>query len=358
MGLLRFIVRRVLFSVLIIVAEIVFIFVLTSLASSDPALIWAGPDSTSQQVAIIAAQYHLNAPLYVQLYYYLVSFFSGNWGVSPTYQQPVISLIETYFPVTLELAILAFLVKVLLEVALGIVSAMRPNGIVDNAIKVFYTTVRSAPPFLIAIGLLLAFSYWPRFSFGVSLLPSSNSIDPLLNVPIFKAYNPFTGQSSPFWLVDNMPIVNALFVGDWPAFISALQHAVLPVTALVLFGFGGLVRVVKVSMLEVLDQDYIRTARSKGLKERAVILGHALRNSLLPAFTLMGLTFAGLATGSLVVEYIFGYYGLGYYLGQSLFTFDTPSLIAGTVLITIIIVIANLVTDISYGFLDPRTAQA
>lgn len=357
MGLIRFVARRILFSVLIIVAEIVFIFLLTSLASSDPALIWAGPDSTSQQVAIIAARYHLDAPLYIQLYYYLVSFFSGNWGVSPTYQQPVISLIETYFPVTFELAVLAFIVKVLLEVGLGIVSAMRPNGLVDNTIKVFYTTVRSAPPFLIAIGLLLVFSYWPKFNFGITIFPSSNSINPLLNVPQFVLYNPFTGKSSPIWLLDNMPILNALLVGDWPAFASAVQHAILPIVALVLFGFGALVRVVKVSMLEVLDQDYIRTARSKGLKERSVILIHALRNSLLPAFTLVGLTFAGLATGSLVVEYIFGYYGLGYYIGQSLFTFDTPSLIAATVLVTIIIVVANLMTDVSYGFLDPRTAQ-
>ena len=358
MGLASYIGRRLLFSILVIVAEIVFIFLLTSLASSNPALIWAGPDSTKAQVAIVAARYHLNAPVYIQLYYYLINFFTGNWGVSPTYNQPVVSLIQEYLPVTLELAVLAFVVKIVLEVALGIVSAMRPNGIVDNTIKIFYTTVRSAPPFLLAVGLLLVFSFWPYFDFGVRLFPSSNAINPLLNVPTFKIYDPFTGKSSGFWLIDNMPLLNAFLVGDWAAFISALQHAILPVTALVLFGFGGIVRLVKVSMLEVLDQDFVRTARSKGLKERVVILRHALRNSLLPAFTLIGLTFAGLATGSLVVEYIFGYYGLGYYLGQSLITFDTPSLIAGTVLITIIIVIANLVTDISYGFLDPRTATS
>ncbi len=351
MGLVRYIGRRLLFSLIVIVAEIIFIYVLTSIASPDPAVIWAGRDATKDQVAQIAVQYHLNDPLPVQIYYYLVNFFSGNWGISPQYQQPVISLIEIYLPVTIELAVLAFVFKVFVEVTLGIVSAMRPNGKIDDAIKIFYTAVRSAPPFLLALGLLIV------FAFTLNWLPSSQPINPLLTVPQSKLYNPFTGQASGFWLIDNMPILNALLVGDWPAFVSSIEHAILPVAALVLIGFGGIIRLVKVSMLEVLDQDFVRTARGKGLKERTVILRHALRNSLLPAFTLMGLTFAGLVTGSLVVETIFDYAGLGWYLGFSLLDFDTPSLIAGTVLVTIAIVVLNLITDIGYGFLDPRTVS-
>jgi peptide/nickel transport system permease protein len=349
MGLAWYIGRRLLFSLIVIIAEIIFIYVLISIASPDPAIIWAGRDATNDQIAAIAAQYHLNDPVYVQLYYYLISFFSGNWGTSPNSHQPVVQLISYYLPVTLELAFLAFIIKIGSEVILGIISAMRPNGKIDNAIKIFYTTVRSAPPFLLALGLLIIFSYQLHW------LPATQEYNPLLNIPQFKFYDPFNGKFYPFWLIDNMPIANALLVGDWPAFVSTVEHAVLPVAALVLIGYGGVVRLVKVSMLEVLDQDFVRTARGKGLKETVVIFRHALRNSLLPAFTLMGLVFAGLVTGSLVVETIFDYNGIGFYLAQSLFSFDTPSLIAGTVLITLAIVLVNLATDIGYGFLDPRT---
>ena len=351
MGLATFVARRILFSIFVIVGELLIIFYLTNIAAPNPAVIWAGPESTQAQVALVAQTYHLYSPWYVQFYYYLINVFTGNWGTSPLYQQPVISLIEQYLPVTLELTILAFFVKIVLEVVLGVVSAMRPNGVVDSAIKVTYTTVRSAPPFLVALGLLLLFAY------GTHTFPSSQPIDPILGatVPKFQIYNPFAGQVTGFWLIDNMPMLNALLVGDFPAFFSAVSHAVLPVATLVLFGFGGVVRLVKVSMLEVLDQDYVRTARAKGLRERAVIFRHALRNSLLPAFTLMGVIFAGLVAGSLVVEEVFGYYGLGYYVAQSLFTFDTPSLIGTLILITVVIILSNLVVDIGYGFLDPRT---
>lgn len=351
MGLATFIAKRILFSFFVIIGELLIIFYLTNIAAPNPAVIWAGPESTMAQVALVVQAYHLNSPWYVQFYYYIINVFTGNWGTSPLYQQPVISLIEQYLPVTLELTIITFVIKVALETVLGVVSAMRPNGLADNIIRITYTTVRSAPPFLVALGLLLVFAY------GTHTFPSSQPINPILGstAPKFQFYNPIAGKVTGFWLVDNMPILNALLVGDWPAFSSAVSHAVLPVATLVLFGFGGIVRLVKVSMLEVLDQDYIRTARAKGLRERAVIVRHALRNSLLPAFTLMGVVFAGLVAGSLVVETVFSYYGLGYYVAQSLLTFDTPSLIGTLILITVVIILSNLVVDIGYGFLDPRT---
>jgi peptide/nickel transport system permease protein len=351
LGLATFIARRVLFSFFVIIGELLIIFYLTNIAAPNPALIWAGPESTKAQVALVVQIYHLNSPWYVQFYYYLRNVLSGNWGISPLYQQPVISLIEEYLPVTLELTIIAFFIKIGLETILGVVSAMRPNGVVDNAIKVAYTTARSAPPFLVALALLLVFSYWTH------LLPSSQPINPILgaSVPKFQFFNPIAGKVTGFWLFDNMPILNALLVGDWPAFYSAVSHVVLPVVTLVIFGFGGIVRLVKVSMLDVLDQDYVRTARAKGLRERVVIFRHALRNSLLPAFTLMGVVFATLVAGTLVVETVFSYYGLGYYVAQSLIDSDTPSLIGALILITVVIILSNLIVDIGYGFLDPRT---
>ncbi|MEM3671232.1 MAG: ABC transporter permease [Thermoprotei archaeon] len=345
--------KRVIFSFFVILGELAILFFLTNVAAPNPALVWAGPEATAAQIQVVTQLYHLNSPWYVQLGYYLRNFFTGNWGTSPLYQQPVIQLIEEYLPVTLELAIIAFAFKLVLEVVLGVATAVRPNGLLDNCVRVFYTVVRSAPPFLIALGVLLVFSY------RLNVLPSSQPMNPLLAVSVkpFKLYDPFTHGYVGFWLIDNMPILNSLLVGNWAAFSSAVAHAVLPVAVLVLFGFGGIVRLVKTSMLETLETDFVRTARSKGLRERTVIFRHALRNSLLPAVTLLGVVFAGLVTGSLVVETVFDYYGLGYYLGQSLLTFDTPSLVGATIVVTVIIVASNLVTDISYGLLDPRTRQ-
>ncbi|MHB1909451.1 MAG: ABC transporter permease [Nitrososphaerales archaeon] len=351
MGFLTYVGKRAVFSFVVIVGELALVFFLTNIVTPNPALIWAGPDASADQIAFMVQLYHLNSPWYVQLWYFLSNFFSGSWGTSPLYNQPVISIIEQLFPVTLELAIFAFILKVVSEVILGVISAMRAGGVVDNATRVFYTVIRSFPPFLLALGLLLLFAY------SLNVLPSSQPLSPALSLtmPAFKFYNPLTNSYTGFWLIDNMPILNALLVGDMPAFQSAVSHAILPVIALTLFGYGGIIRLVKTSMLEVLDMDFVRTAKSKGLSQRLVIFRHALRNSLLPAFTLLGLTFAQLVTGSLVVETIFEYYGLGYYIGQSLVRFDTPSLIGATALVTIIIVIANFVTDVGYGILDPRT---
>ncbi|BDB99142.1 ABC transporter permease [Saccharolobus caldissimus] len=348
----RFILKRIIEAFLVILGELIIIFYLANIAAPNPATIWAGPEASPQQIQIVTQLYHLNQPWYVQLYYYLGNFFTGNWGISPLYQTPVISLIEEYLPVTLELAIIALILKVIIEIPLGVISALRPNGVLDNTIRITYTVTRSAPPFIVALLLLLGFAYY------FHLLPSSYYMNPVLYLHEPKFYILLFGHKYYIWLIDNMPILNSLLVGDFPALISSIKHVILPSLALMLFGFGGIVRLTRNTMIEVLNMDYIKTARVKGLKERLVVIRHALRNSLLPTITIISIIFSGLMQGSLVVETIFNYYGIGYLIAESLLNLDTPTLIASTVIVTIIVVVSNLIADISYAILDPRVRES
>ncbi|ACP46772.1 binding-protein-dependent transport systems inner membrane component [Sulfolobus islandicus Y.G.57.14] len=348
----KFLIKRAIEAFLVIMAELIIVFYLANIAAPNPASVWAGPEASPEQIQLVTELYHLNQPWYIQLYYYLGNFFTGKWGISPLYQTPVISLIEEYLPVTIELAIIALILKIILEISLGILSALKPNGLLDNSIRVVYTITRSAPPFIVALLLLLILSYY------FHVFPSSYYMNPILALHESKFYIQIGGHKYYFWFIDNMPILNSLLVGDIPAFVSALDHSILPALALTLFGFGGIVRLTRNSMLEVLNTDYIKTARAKGLKERIVITRHALRNALLSSITLISVIFAGLMQGSLVVETIFNYYGIGYLVAESLLNLDTPTLIAATVVITIVVVISNLVADISYALLDPRIREA
>lgn len=348
----RFVVKRAAESFSVILAALVLVFYLANVAAPNPASVWAGPDASPEQIQVVTELYHLDSPWYVQLYYYLGNFFTGKWGISPLYQTPVISLIEEYLPVTLELAVIALVLKLLLEIPLGVISSLRPGGKTDNGIRLVYTVTRSFPPFMVALVLLLALSYY------LHLLPSAYYVSPTLALREPQFAFDIGGHIYHVWLIDNMPILNALLVGDYGAFLSALVHVILPALALALFGFGGIVRLIRNSMLDVLNSDFVKTARAKGLRERVVIVRHALRNSLLPTITIASIIFAGLMQGSLVVETIFNYYGIGYLVAQSLLNFDTPTLIASTVIVTVIVVLSNLVADILYTVADPRVRES
>ncbi|TRM87235.1 ABC transporter permease, partial [Sulfolobus sp. A20-N-G8] len=207
--------KRIIEAFFVILGELLIVFYLANVAAPNPASVWAGPEASPAQIQIITELYHLNQPWYVQLYYYILNFFTGKWGISPLYQTPVITLIEEYLPVTLELAIIALILKILIEVPLGVISAIRANGYLDNAIRIIYTILRSAPPFMIALALLLAFAYY------VHLFPPSYYMNPILSVHEPKFYVSIGGHKYYIWLIDNMPILNSLLVGDIPAFVSS-----------------------------------------------------------------------------------------------------------------------------------------
>jgi len=307
-------------------------FIISFVTVPDPVRAWTGPRATAGAIAALTARYHLNAPVYTQYYYYMVNIFSGNWGTVPSSGRPVLFDLEHYFPATAELALVAIVVAIVVGIPLGVVAAMYQGRTADHAIRLFYLGAYSSPPFFVALGVILIFGY------VLKVFPTSGQLSQGLT---FDAN------------ITGLVLVDSFLKGNFPIFLNALDHIVLPATALSLIYFGIVTRVTRASLLEVFQKDFIRASYAKGLR-RTVIFRHALRNSLIPTVTVLGLLLAGLFGGSVVVETIFNWPGIGLYAYQSIQSFDFPSVMGVTLLLTICVVLANLVADILYAVLDPR----
>ncbi len=326
-------VRRAVYSVLLVIGAVILVFLLTHLVAPNPAALWAGPRAPPSVVQAVVAEYHLDAPVHIQLYYYLQEIFTFNFGISPFFKQPVANLVLTYFPRTLELCFFAMVITVLLGVLTGAYGAAHQDRKGDYAVRGIYLVSWSMPPFLVALLLQLVFAYqW-------NLLPSSLLADPTLTTP--KA-------------VTGLPLIDSLIAGDYVFFSSALVHLILPAVALALISFGLITRITRSSMLESLRADYVRTAIMKGIGTRRAVYVHALKNSLLPVITVIALTFSYVIAGAVVVEEIFSYEGMGYLITQSVYNYDYPTLIGSTIVVVVAVVVINFAADLLYAVVDPR----
>jgi len=332
-GLASYLIRRAIYSVILVFGAVFLTFILTHIIAPDPAAAWAGPHASQIELQGIEREYHLNQPVYVQLLYYVEDAFTFNFGISPAFKQPVSTLILTYYPRTLVLDFLAIALTIVLGVFSGAFSAANQDRPKDHLVRAIYMVSWGAPPFLVALILQFVFSYhWGIF-------PSTQMADPSLGVP-----RTVTGIIS----------LDALITGDYTFFFSWVEHAILPVIALALISFGIVTRIMRSSMLTTLRTDYIRTARMKGIGDTRAIYRHALKNSLIPVITIISLVFAYLIAGSIIIEQIFGYEGMGYLITQSVYLFDYPTLIGCTIVVTISVVIINFVADVAYALVDPR----
>jgi len=308
-------------------------FVISHVVVPNPAHVWAGPKADPSTVAAIAARYHLNDPLYLQYFYYLRDLVKGDLGVSPVSGQPVSVGLISHFPATLELAVVAIVITVSLGIPLGVLAAVHKDQPADYGIKIFYLSGVSSPPFLVCLGLLLVLFYYLR------IFPSSGQLSPFVQPPP---------------TITGMILVDAILAGQINVFLDALRHIVLPAMALALTTFGYVTRLTRSSMIDALNRDYVRTAYAKGLSDRTVIYGHALRNALISTTTVIGLFFGGLLSGAIVVETIFDWGGIGWYATQAILALDFPSIMGVTIVFTLVVVTTNLLVDISYLVLDPR----
>ena len=299
----------------------------------DPARVWAGPHVSQSAVQAIVNEYHFNDPVYVQAYYFVVGALTFNLGLSPYFKEPVATLIATYFPRTLELTFSAMLISILLGVFTGAFAAAHRNRKGDYSIRAFYLIGWCAPSFLVSLLLQLVFAY------HLNYFPTTLIADPALGTPRF---------------VTGFPLIDGLLAGDFPYVESHLMHMALPVLALTFISFGIITRIMRSSMLESLKADYVRTAVMKGVGTRRAIYLHALKNSLIPVITVIALTFAYLIAGAVVVEYVFGYEGMGYLITTAVYNYDYPTLVGCTMVITISVVVINLVADVLYALVDPR----
>jgi len=329
----NYILRRAISSVLTIVGAVVITFILSHLLVSDPARIWAGPHASAAQVAAVVKEYHLNQPVLIQLYYYIIDLFTFNFGVSPFFKEPVSLLIATYYPRTLILIFVAMVLSIYIGIYSGAFSAAHKDKSGDSIVKGLYLISWSTPPFLMALFVQYIFSYYAGW------LPSSEIVNPALTTP--KEITP-------------IPPINAIIVGDWSFLYSYFVHAILPTIALTMISFGIITRIMRSSMLETMKLDFVRTQIMKGTSMKRVIYSHALKNSLIPVVTVISLTFSFLIVGSLVIEEVFSYEGMGYLVTEALYNYDYPTLIGSIFVIAISVVLLNFITDVVYALIDPR----
>lgn len=325
--------RRLLMLVGVMLGVTVICFVISRMIPGDPAQLILGPRATPQAIAELRTQLGLDQPLYAQYALYVADLVRGNFGTSITTRQPVLGELLGYIPATLELMGLAMLISIAVGVPLGVICAVRRDTWVDNLLRGVAVAGISTPTFWLALmGVLLFYSQ-------LGWLPGSGRLDIGVVPP---------PQVTGLYLID------AALAGDGLAWRSAFNHLLLPASVLALSSIGTVLRLVRASMIEVLAEDYIRTARACGIPERRVHYVFALKNALIPFVTVLGLELASLLFGSVVIESVFAWPGVGNHVLGAILNLDFPVIMGFTVLASVVYVLANLVVDLAYLVLDPR----
>jgi peptide/nickel transport system permease protein len=333
--MLSFVAKRLLAVVPVLALVLVIVFSLVRMIPGDPATVLLGPGATTQQIEALRGQLKLDRPALLQFSDYALGVLGGDLGVSLKTGAPVLTEILQRLPATVELSLLATFAAVLIGIPLGVLSAVRQNSIIDHITRVASLTGVSMPAFLLALILQLIFAVW-------------------------LGWLPVSGRSSSFVVVRPITgflILDGLLRGDLKAMGDAAAHIVLPMTVLAAFLAATLGRYVRNAMLDTLGEDFIRTARAKGMPRRAVIYSHALRNAVLPALTIIGLKFAEMLGGAILTETIFAWPGIGRYMFEAIRNRDFPVIQATTLVFALIYVTAALVVDLLHGALDPRVRK-
>jgi peptide/nickel transport system permease protein len=299
-----YLLRRILIALPTLLGVVVLVFLMVRLAPGDPAVLLAGEFATPETLEAIRARYGLDRSLPEQFLIYLEALLRGDLGESARSRRPVLEELKTYFPNTLELASAAILVAVLTGIPLGVLAALRPGSGLDLSVMVLALLGVSMPVFWFGLLAILIFS-------------------------VGLGWFPVAGKGT-------------------------LAHLVLPAITLGINATALLARMTRGALLEVLSQDYIRTARAKGLAERVVIFKHALRNALIPVVTVVGLEFGTLLSGAVITETIFAWPGLGQLLVGSILARDYPVVQGAVLLVAISFVLINLLVDLLYAAIDPR----
>ncbi|MEM3193279.1 MAG: ABC transporter permease [Candidatus Parvarchaeota archaeon] len=298
------------------------------------------------QRGAIIRELGLNKPVYIQYLDFLVGLFRGDWGYThtPVFTGPVTSAILIFFPNTIELAIFGFLLTLVMAIPVGTYAAIRKDRAADHVSRIISFIGYSFPAFFLAE--IVAVYLGTRE--GIQLLPISGTLSGgfLGSVSWISS----TGISYPTHLL----LLDALIHGDLPLFWNALKHLILPALVLAFTTFAGLMRYMRSSMVEVMNMDYVKFAKAKGLSESRINSKYIRRNALIPFVTVSGLTLASYMGGVVVIEVIFNYPGIGYWLYEALINNDAGGILAGALLFAIILVTANLVVDVIYAYLDPR----
>ncbi len=310
--MLAYVARRLVQTVLVLIFVSLIVFSLMHIIPGDPVLIMLGDQATPAQIEALRHALWLDQPLWVQYVHWATNVLQGDFGKSIFYQESVISLIAARLPITFHLGLVALILSTFVSIPAGIISAVRRGSWLDSVITVSANLAMAVPIFWLGIlGILL-------FSLRLGWLPVQGYTSPL----------------------DDLALNT--------------RQIIMPALCLAIVPLASLARQMRSSMLEVIRQDYIRTARSKGLTERAVITGHALKNAIIPVVTLLGIQLRNLVGGAVLIEQVFNIPGMGRLMVTGVFNKDYV-VVQGTIMVVAIVVaLANLAVDISYGYFDPR----
>lgn len=333
MHTLRFIGKRLALMVPTLLGISILTFFISNSIPGDPARLIAGQYAAPDVVAALRHKLGLDQPLYIQYFRYMGRLLHGDLGTSLYSQQSVITDLKQYFPATLELTLFSLLITVVVGIPLGILSAHKRDKWQDQISRVFSLVGIAMPSFWLGILFLLLF----YLRWGI--LPGGGRLG--------------DGMAPPTHIT-GMYTVDALLTGNWPDFFSALIHLILPGVTLAIVTIGMITRMTRSSMLEVLQSDYIRTAYAKGVSERRMLYGHALRNGITPVFTLLGMIFGNSLGGSVLVETVYGWPGIGRYAVNAISYLDFSAIMGVTLLIALLFIVINLIVDVFYHVIDPR----
>lgn len=333
--------RKIIFKRLALLLLVVFgvsllSFLMSHIIPGDPARMIVGQRASEETLQQVRKQLGLDQPVWTQYFQYMKNLLTGDLGTSIHTQKPVLDDLLTFFPATLELALLAFFFALLIGVPLGVLAAVKRDTFWDHGSRIFSIAGVSTPVFWSGLVVILIFYGY------LGWFPSTGRLDLNIHPPTH-----ITG----FYLIDS------LLTGDMIAFKNSLWHIFLPAITLSFAQLAIVTRQVRASMLEVLEQDYIRTAKANGIGGASLLFRYALRNALIPTITVVGISFGSLLGGAVVTETIFGWPGMGKYVVDSIAYLDFPAIMGFTLLISIGYVLINLLVDLTYYFLNPQIKE-
>lgn len=329
----RFIFQKLIHLILVFIGVSIVTFCISHVIPGDPARMLVGPHASPETLEAARQSLGLDKPVLTQYVLYMEGLFHGDMGVSIRTQMPVASELARYFPATLELTLAAMVIAVFLGIFLGVLSAVHRNCWIDHICRVISMVGVSIPLFWSGVVcLILFYKVFPLF-------PASGRLDTFLTPPP---------------AVTGLYVIDGILSGNMDVVISAIHHLLLPALCLAYAQLAIIARQVRSGMVDVLEQDYIRTARACGIPRRRVIYRYALKNALIPTVTITGLTMGELLGGAVITETIFGWPGMGKYVMDSIAYLDFPAIMGFTLVVSVGYVVINMVVDMIYNILNPQ----
>lgn len=333
MKIWSYILKRLVSIIPVFLGVTILTFFIANVIPGDPVTLALGHRASEDKKIAFREKMGMDKPIIIQYGMYLNKLLHGDLGVSLRTKRPVLKDLLTYFPATIELTVAALALSLLLGIPLGIISAAKKDKPIDHATRVFALLGVSMPIFWLGFMLLILF---------------------YMALPIFPGGGRLSLATTTPQTLSGLYIIDSILSGDWAALKDAIWHLIMPAATLGFTYVAVISRMTRSSMLEVLRQDYIRTAKTKGLSESGIIRHHALRNSIIPVVTVSGALLGQLMSGSVLAETVFNWPGIGFYAVQSIIFLDFNAIIGFTIVVSFAYVMANFVVDILYAIIDPR----